>query len=223
MPSYHTFFMCSAGLKNTMKVPVGTREEIQKHVERITKECGLEIEQYEDNPSHWRRYEPAESVDDKKASSLVRQHNGWVEWLHGRLEVWSKNPPDKYEELTPEFASTIWYGLSKLRLPAQRWSAEYYQQEMQRLFDVMRGEDDDEVSWGTDPLTPRQAADVIHLFDTYLDKHDIRLELPRGGEDHLITSDEYDWCPEHGAIPIDDTEEDDEGNIICPECKEILG
>lgn len=224
MPSYHSFFMFQTSLKNPMKVQIGTCEKIREHVEHITEECGLKIEQFEDNSPHWERYEPSDSVDDKTASNLVRQHNGWVEWLYGRLAEWSKNPPKEYEEMTPEFAETVWHGFSKLHLPVERWSADYYQEEMQRLFDVMRGEDDDEIIWNGDPLTPRQAAEVINLFDMYLDKHDVRLELPQGWDDQLLNADEYAWCPEHGAIPVDDTEYDEENdNVLCPECKEILG
>jgi hypothetical protein len=223
MPSYHTCFMFTSGIKDTMKVPVGTCEKIREHVERITEECSLKVKQFEDNSLYWERYEPAECVDNDTASCLVRFHNNWVEWLHGRLETWSKNPPKKYEEMTPEFVETVWHGFFKLQLPFDRWSAEYYQEEMQRLFDVMRGEEDDGIIWNGDPLTPRQAAEVIHLFDTYLDKHDVRLELPQGWDDHLLNSDEYDWCPEHGAIPVEDTEYDETNDtILCPECKASL-
>ena len=223
MPSYNTFFMFAAGLKNTIKVPIGMCATIKKHVEHITNVGGLEVTKYKDNPPHWVHYEPNKNVNDKIASGLVHDHNTWVEWIHGQLAEWSKNPPEEYEEMTPEFAETIWYGMSKLNLPVQRWSADYYQGKMQRLFDVMRGEDDNEINWEGKPLTPRQAAEVIHLFDAYLDNHDIRLELPQGSDDYLLTSDEYYWCPEHGAIPCDETEEDGEGNTICPECKEIIG
>lgn len=221
MPSYNVLFALSVGLKSTMKVPVGTCNNIREHVETITEECGLEVEQYMNNPPHWRRSEPAESVDDEKAGDLVRLHNNWVKWLHRQMIEWSKNPPEEYEKMTSEFAATIWHGLSKLDLPEQRWSAEYYREEMQCLFDVMRGENDDEINWETDTLTSRQAVDVINLFSVYLDHHDIRLELPEGG-DQLYSSDEYEWCPKHMAIPIDDVKEDEDGHMFCPECEESL-
>jgi hypothetical protein len=94
-------------------------------------------------------------------------------------------------------------------LPLNRWSGEYYKEEMQRLFDVMRGEKCIGIEWGGEPLTIRQAAEVVQLFEVYLDTHDRSLELLEG-ETELRDTDEYYWCDKRGAIPIEEMHDDEE-------------
>lgn len=221
MVSHHVMFSFSTGLNKSIKVPKGKCEEIKAAVEWITKEAGLEVEKYMENPPHWKSYTPAKNIKDNRACELVRDHNAWVQRLYKNIAEWSKNPPKDYEEMTPEFASSIWYGLDTLDIPISRWSKEYYKQEMQELFDIMTGSEDFPTEWGEKKLTPKQAAAVIHLFEEYLDEHDIRLELPKGG-DTLLDSDEYFWCENHGAIPHDEAEETKRGKIRCPICKKVM-
>jgi hypothetical protein len=203
MPSFCVFFTFSSGINEVMKVPVGTCDSILKHVETVTKKGGLKIIKYRDNPYHWESCEPSKDLDNLTVSNLVRNHNSWVERLYINMNLWSKTSPKESEDMTPEFMKSIWYGLSMLRLPICRWSGDFYKEEMQRIFDVMRGEFDIGIDWGETPLTPKQAMGVIHLFEVYLDENDVRLELPDGWTDRLLDADEYEWCDKCGAIPID--------------------
>ena len=79
-------------------------------------------------------------------------------------------------------------------------------EKMNHLYEVMRGRPDDGVSFDETPLTERQAAQVINIFSTYLDEHDMRLDVPRG-HDYLASSYDggYDWCEKCGcAVHPDD-------------------
>ena len=220
MPAFKTFFMFASGLDRTVRVPRGTVDNIRNHIDDTTRQCKLKIVKFGDNPPHWNQYEPAADIDNDTASHLVRGHNRWVELLYEKLGRWTQSPPEEYEELTPEIANELWYGFSMLHLPVHRWSQEYFQEEMQELFDVMRGHDVGGIIWDEEPLAPKQAAAVIQLFESYLDNHDSRLELSHGhGMDgQLLNKDQYLWCPEDGAIPCHLADEDDEGCAICPEC-----
>ena len=203
MPLYHCLFSFSQGINQTIKVPKGTIDMIKDWIEEVTLKLGLKITQYLDNPKYWECYEPDESISNEIASEYVEQHNSTVRQFYHDLQRWVKNPPEDYDELTPEIAQTFWHGLEMLRLPYHRWSKEYYTNEMEHLFDVMTRGESREVSWNTKKLTLKQAASVIHLFETYLDYHDVRLELPYK-RDFLVDDNQYHWCPNHGAIYNDD-------------------
>lgn len=223
MALYRIFFNFSIGLKKTIKVPIGTYEVLRNHVDEVTDMLGLKVEQYKENHPCWNRHSPPEGIDNGIACEVVADHNRFVRKFYRDLQKWSSNPPKDYEELTPELAKTIWYGLMTLSLTHDRWTRDAYIVEMEKLFDVMCGEETDGIEFDEEALTPKQAAAVIALFAPYLDRDDVRLELPNN-HDYLVTSDEYYWCPVHGAWHENDVEVDDEGNVICPAkgCEEVM-
>lgn len=206
-------FTTSSGLSRSIKVPPGTCQLLKEHIEGITVKCGLKVIQYKDNPPHWASSEPSREIDNETVSYLVSQHNEWYATYYERLREWAEKPPSEYEEMTPEFFERIWYGFSPLFIPLHRWSGEYYQEEMQKLLDIMTGT---RIGFGdTDPLSKQQAFNVIRLFESILDTNNTCLELVG---DELLTSDEYMWCPECGASSSDEVKVDSDNCPICPEC-----
>jgi|SRR6185437_11061859 len=114
------------------------------------------------------------------------------------------DPPDT---LTPADAQTFWHGLQELEVPVERWSRDYYVSRMQHLYEVMRGNESEGVTFNAKKsLTPRQAAAVVCLFSSYIDSHDMRLDVPNG-YDHLASSYDggYDWCSTCGPVHPDDS------------------
>lgn len=113
--------------------------------------------------------------------------------------------PVETEKLTPEGAATFWHGLTEIDVPPARWTRDYYVERMQHVYEVLRGVDSEGVAFDAKPLSSKQAAAVVRVIDRYLDKHDTRLDVPRG-RDHLAASDDggYDWCDTHGAVHWDD-------------------
>ncbi|MCB1714250.1 MAG: hypothetical protein KDK05_03850 [Candidatus Competibacteraceae bacterium] len=220
MTEHSVFFDLSQGISKAIQVPIGTCEEIRQHVDEVTASGGLKVIQYKNNPPHWDRYTPSTEVPNEIASNIVINHNRFVRWLYYGLAEWSKNPPKECEELTPEFAASIWYGLSTLELPVERWSSDYYQTEMQKLFNVMTTGECDGIAWTTDKLTRQQAIDVVHLFESYLDRHDIRLEMPIGRD---YFTDEYVWCENCGIVADEDSWWDsDRDAAICAHCDSAI-
>ena len=219
-----TFFQLSSGLEQTIKVPPGTCAALKKHFEAVTKTLDLKVSQFKDNPPHWEKHSPSAHVPNHIASDGVFGHNRLVRKLYYDLARWAEAPPDEYEELTPAFAKTIWYGFSFLQLNYDRWTADVYHEEMEVLFDVMQGKETDGITFGEDNLTDKQAAAVISLFSMYFDKDDVRLELPNDCG-FLVTSDQIYWCPAHGAWRDMDVYLDEEDQVICPVdgCDEVIG
>lgn len=226
-----TYFELSSGLSKEIIIPVGTCEAIKSHFEKVTKELGLKVEQCGNNPPRWNTSVPPSHISDYTAATTVFSHNRFVRELYNNLGKWSEEPPDgETELLTPEFAKSIWYGFSMLRLEYHRWTEEVYIEEMQTLFEAMRdGESGGILFEGI--LTADQAAAVISLFSTYFDKDDVRLALPNN-RDWLETSDDYYICPSHGVWHYEDvmSDYDDEtgeggDNLICPVdgCGEVIG
>lgn len=112
---------------------------------------------------------------------------------------WSKKPVDDGEELTPEDAKRFWFGLRELSVPVYKWTADYYRDRMEHVYEVLRGREHEGVTLDKEmkekPLTPRQAAAVIRLFSEYLDPADLRLDVPWDC-DYLASSSDggYEWC-----------------------------
>lgn len=120
----------------------------------------------------------------------------------------AKPPPAPNETLTVEDARSFWHALeSRIDVPAQRWTSDYYQERMEHLYEVMRGRPSEGVTFGTKALTPKQAAEVVVLFSEFLDDHDIRLDVPLGHDGLRSSADGgYVWCEKCGAITDDDVE-----------------
>lgn len=221
-----TYFELSSGLAKSITVPSGTCESLKRHFEEVTRKLQLEIVQHKDNPPRWNRRTAPKSVSDYVAGKTISAHNQFVRELHDDLAKWSQSPPENEptEELTPEFAESIWYGFSMLSLAHDRWTRDFYIEEMEVIFDVLQGTERHGIVFGEKALTAKQAAAVITLFSSYFDHDDVRLDLPNG-RDWLEASDETYWCPFHGCWHRQDVEEDSYGNVVCPAdgCEEVVG
>lgn len=204
--SFHVFFDFSSGLAGSLTAPKGTLKAIIDHVKWVESELGYETEQYKDNPKHWKSTTPKKGVKDDHFHEVAEEHNNYVRYLYKNFSEWSKNPPIDGETITPEDAKKFWHGLQIIHVPLERWTAEYYKNRMNAIYEAMRGRECEGMTFDAKkPLSIEQANAVIHLFDQYLDAHDIRLEVPKG-YDSLYCSDDYAWCEKCGAIHWDDVE-----------------
>ncbi len=222
--SYQIYFSLSSGLATPLRVPKGIKASWVQHVEEVEKALGLTRVKYLDNPVHWDSFKRDFSkLDDKLVCETVAAHNDWVRECYEQLEHWSKHPFKvgrghqaagvdrawpigwEAEDLTPKDAEEFWHGFEMLTVVPEKWTREYFVGRMEHLYEVMRGRPSEGVSLDAKALTPKQAAGVIRLFDTYLDGHDCRLDAPKWC-DYLASSYDggYDWCGKCGAVTPDD-------------------
>lgn len=222
--SFHVFFGFSSGLSKPLTVPKGTKKSYIQHVEHVEKALGLERTKYKDNPIHWDSFKRDFSkIDDEVLCETVGEHNSWVTDCWEAFSHWSKHPFTagkghqaegrdraypigwKSEKITPEDAQLFWHGFEMLKVPAEKWTRQYYVARMEHLYEVMRGRESEGTSFDVKALTPEQAAAVIRIFDQYLDSHDMRLDVPKG-YDYLASSYDggYLWCEKCGAVAPDD-------------------
>lgn len=170
---------------------------------------GRDILHYSDGPGEYSWAHPSGHLFDDLLCATVEWHNRWVRRLYAVFGKWSEEPVDGGEELTPEQSKEFWHALTILEVPVGRWTRTYYCARMESLYEVMRGRDSEGASFDEEPLTQRQAAQVINLFSRCLDEHDLRLDVPRdlGGEgyDYLASSYDggYDWCENCGPMHPD--------------------
>lgn len=194
--SYHVFFAFSSGLKNPLQVPKGTKQEILAHIEHVQSTLNLEITKYENNPAHWNHWKMGyEGIDDEVVCETVSKHNQWVRRIYWKIAEWAKKPVEDGETISLEDAQEFWHGLEILSVDPSRWTPDYYRERMETLYEVMRGRETEGISFGVKALTEKQAAAVINIFSEYLDKGDLRLDVPHG-RDYLASSCDggYDWC-----------------------------
>lgn len=223
MTLHAIFFELSKGLSKKIKAPVGTYETLKAHIEQVTKTLELEIFEYDNNPPRWKTRTPPKHISNDVAGAAVFNHNRIIRKFYADLASWSQNPLQEGEDLTPELMGEIWYGLSMLSLPYNRWSQDVYMEEMEALFDVMRGKGRQGIEFEAPPLTAEQAADVINLFSIYFDYADVRLTLPNE-YDCLVAGEDVLWCPSHGAWHWDDVLLNDDDEHVCPSpgCGKVL-
>jgi len=207
---YFTYFSFAAGLEKPIWVEKGAIQRMLDHVAEIEKALNLTREKYLDNPEHWtRESKKFVGIDDDKLCAVVSRHNRYIRAFYDQLaECSKKGKRPNTERLTPKKAQEFWHALDELHVEPGRWSADYYREEMERIYEVMRGRETDGVSFNAKkPLTPEQADAVICLFSEFLDSHDIRLAVPVG-HDRLASSydGEYDWSSTCGAIDSDEFE-----------------
>lgn len=196
--SCHVFFAFSTGLKSPLTVPAGTLAACQAHVAHVEEKLGFEATKYGDNPAHWKSTTPRAGVTDEVLCETARTHNEWVHWLYQRFGAWSATPPTgDTESLTPEDAQTFWHGLQEIDVPAARWTADYYRNRMEHVYEVLRGRGSEGVILDARALTEQQAGAVMRILETYLDAHDLRLEVIRGRD---CLTDDYAWCEKCGAV-----------------------
>lgn len=204
--SYQVFFSFSVGLSKTLMVPKGTLAKINAHCDQVEKNLTLaEYKGLDDIWSHWSKREAYKRITDELLCETATSHNGFIEWLYRALANWSKNPVADGEELTPEQSVTFWKKLDTITVESDRWTRDYYKDQMEHLYEVMRGRPNCGTSFDEKALTAKQANNVIRLFSTYLDTHDIRLEVPNG-YDQLESSDDggYEWCEKCGPMYYED-------------------
>ena len=194
-------YMPSVGLIDTIFAPPGTLVDIQREIDQLQSGLGLRAVRYRDNPPHWGNIEAAiaEVPDDDILCDGVADHNQWVFWMHERLAAWRKSPVPDGAILTPEGSREWVYVLSLLSVPPARWTPKFYRHRMDHAFEVLRGRENEGVTFDAAPLTVAQTAAVIALFSAWLDPADLRLEVPRG-EDRLWDQAEYEWCDRCGAV-----------------------
>lgn len=202
--SYHSFFSFAAGLEKTLHIPKGTIEQIIDCIAETENALKITREKYLDNPEHW-AHNDYKTIQNKILCSTASIHNRIVRNFYNDLAIWAENPPSEFEELTNEIFQTILPGLNEIKVKPERWTGDYYTEQMEHLYEVMRGREDDGVSFDTKKLTEKQAAAVINLFSEYLDKDDRRLDVPKG-HDCLASSYDggYEWCEKCGAITFED-------------------
>ena len=210
--SVHMYFAFSSGLESPLWVPIGTKARLLGHVEKIEQVLGLKREKYLDNPVHWDHYafefaNGFPGVSDDVLCKTVEEHNQWVRRTYAQFAEWSKTPVTDGEELTPSDAAEFWYGFQELDVAPSRWTREYYRRRMEWAYDVMRGIESEGWTFEAKALTAKQAGAVVRLFEAFLDKHDMRLEVPKG-QDYLASSYDggYDWCEKCGAVTPEDGE-----------------
>lgn len=196
--SFAVFFGFSQGLSEPLRAPKGVLKEIIENVGETERALGLKARRYKDNPAHWQnKAEALRRVDDKTLCRVVGDHNRFVRNLYARMQEWFENPVEGGEVISPEDARQFWHGLELLDVPAHRWTADYYRERMEHLYEVMRGRESEGVTLDAKPLTVKQAAAVVRLFEQYLDPADLRLDVPKGA-DYLASSYDggYEWCEE---------------------------
>lgn len=210
--SYHVFFLLSTGIAKPIKVPFGLKDKCLAELSEVEHELKIPRETYQ-GEVRWNHWEMDAGIgglrgkdygiDDKVMCKAVERHNDHVRRLYrclgecqnGECEFWNGERVKKMETLTPEDAKEFWFGLEELSVDPSRWTADYYRARMDHLYEVMRGKENEGVSFDAKALSPVQTAAVIRLFDTYLDKWDSRLDVPHG-YDYLASSYDggYFWC-----------------------------
>ena len=212
---FHVYFAFSTGLSKAIRVPKGTFERCLNHVKDVEKKLGLETTQYQDNPPHWKSTIPKEGVTDELYCRVASNHNRFVQYLYADLAKWSKTILKKAnsELLTPSRAAKFWHGLQTIEVPPHRWTRDYYRDRMEHVYEVLRGVESEGCTFDAKRLTIKQAAAVIRVFEQYLDKHDLRLDVPNG-HDRLKSSHDggYVWCEKCGPV---DGEEVDTKSRFC--------
>lgn len=204
--------------KETIKLKKSTWEWIKREYKDTMKEYG-KIPEYHEWLSHF--------PDVSNPHSLIAPSNETMCWFmrhHNRLakEIWNhlENDCKSNEELidvTPEMAREVGYyedkyGNQRMELftevtvPHSRWTPQYYVEEMNLKFDELQEKG----------LTKEQAFECILTFEEYLDKHDVRIELPKG-DDTLYAGDDCVFCEKEGEYRH---QNDSDLQYDCWHCKE---
>lgn len=212
--SYRVYFEMSTGLSKPVTVPKGTLQKILERIQFTEESLGLVIEENPESANGKKYYkrsrqdltlpELGPGILDETLCSVAEKHNSFVTALYEELEKYSGSPATDGEIITPEQSAEFWYGLARIDVPHARWTEDYYRARMDEIFESLRGRGD-VIIFDSRALTPGQAADVINIFGNFLDRWDMRLDVPKG-HDYLASSNDggYYWCEKCGAV----TEED---------------
>lgn len=219
--AFKVYFAFSSGLSKPVEVPKGTMTDTISTIEQTENVLGITREEY-NGETRWHIYpvleKNAANITDEQYCKTVLRHNDHVRRLYETMvnDSWKKWKRET-EVITPEDALKFWFGLRILDVPVNRWTDCYYREQMESIYEAMRGREHNGMSFDEKPLTPQQAASVIRLFSQWMDRGDIRLDVPRG-YDHLASScsDEYYWCASCGCA-VDPSEWDEEKDK-CTKC-----
>lgn len=204
--SYHVLFNMSTGLSSPITVPKGTLDKILAHVQDIEQTLGYETVQYKNDTKGWKTTDPKAGVSDETFCQVVEQHNAFIRQLYRDFGGFSEKPAIDGELITPKQSTAFWHGLITIEVPLERWTEEYFRARMDDLYETMRGRGEF-VTFDSKPLTIRQAADVIGLFSAFIDKWDLRLDVPIPCDSLASSSDGgYIWCERCGAVTEDHAE-----------------
>jgi hypothetical protein len=192
--------MFASGIPKSIRVPVGTKKDMFDHISNVETTLKIKREKYRNNPEHWITTDYAD-IDDKVLCETAERHNWMVRWFYYKLTEWSEKPVKSREWLTIKDFEKILPALQLITVSPERWTSDYYRSRMNVMYEVMRGREEDGISFDEKPLTVKQAAQVINLFSEFLDVGDLRLDVPKG-EDTLmsLSEGEYEWCEKCGAV-----------------------
>ncbi len=204
--SFDVFFALSTGLRKPIRVPHGTLQAIRAQVAHVEKALSIPTTKYGDNPEHWADQSRWGAVTDAVLCDEAERHNRFVRRLYADLETWQETPPLAGERLTPEVAAEFWRGLGLIVVPPERWTQAYCRARLEAVYEAMRGRSAEGMTFDARPLTAKQAASVINLFDQYLDHWDMRLDVPKGHDCLSSPEDDdgYEWCEHCGPIHPDE-------------------
>lgn len=204
--AYKSFFIFASGLSAPLSVPIGTFKSITDHVGWVESELDMKVPGG-GSKWHWFNVRDAvERADAEKVCAVAKEHNEFVRRLYMNFGIWSSAPVENGEQLTPEQAQTFWEAIETfIEVPTEKWTERHYRERMDHLYEVMRGRESEGVTFDENALTERQAAQVVNLFSTFLDSHDLRLDVPNG-RDYLASSSDggYEWCEKCGPMDSDD-------------------
>lgn len=222
--SFRTFFDFTLGFNRTLYFKSGTFDRVHKQVNETERRLGIRREYYMGSCrwSNWPKLVSDETSDEEYCRA-VEKHNSMVRCFYQECcGAGKRKTKAKPEAITPYMAQNLFIGLRQLNVRPERWTYEYYQSRMEAMYQAMRGNETEGIIFDSKPLTIKQARDVIILFSSYLDTHDIRLDVCRG-HDQLTNSysEGYYWCQKCGAVDYDDLPGDFStgGNEYCNKCK----
>jgi len=204
--SYKSYWFFTAGINKTLIVKKGTKQWIEYNIQETEETLNIEREKYMDNPVRW-KWSDYKDIKNEILCEVAERHNNFTKRLYDRINECQKNIPTEFEEITPSDFAEYLPALSTITVPPERWTGDYYTEQMNVMYRVMRGQgEDDGIYLDAPKLSIKQAAGVIRLFSEYLDKDDRRLDVPKG-HDYLASSYDggYEWCEKCGAITYDDS------------------
>jgi hypothetical protein len=203
--SYKGYFIFAQGLSKTIQVPIGTKEKIDNHVKWIESTLNIEREKYLDNPERW-KFNDYKNISNEVLCNSAEKHNNWVRDIYDLFQKCSKTPLVEFEDITPEEAQLFFPALQIITVKPERWTGEYYTSRMETIYSVMRGNEEEGITFDALKLTIKQAEQVIILFSEFLDNDDRCLMVPKG-QDYLASNYDggYEWCEKCGAITYEDS------------------
>lgn len=199
--SYQTFFNFSDSLLQDLVVPTGTVKRVRDHICKTAE--ALQIKPFDEQAWVW---DNNTAVNDEVLCAAVEEHNRFVMHFHDQLSAWAEKPMSEGETFTVSESKRLFKFLNTMRVPLERWSEEYFIEQMRVIYEVMRGRSENGITFDAKPLSPEQCDAVLTLFSEFMDKHDVRVAVLKGKD--MIGSryyGEWDWCEKCAAsIAVED-------------------